>query len=114
MLFSGPSGNYFFFADHTFNRFASSEKIKNCENLKKSGYACEKFQQVIQNDLNGSFHCKYTIDGEGEMIGHGQSSNLRSIACCFPNLLQYHGAASRLRRSIGFLYHRKFIMSGYK
>lgn len=55
--------------------------------MKKSGHICEKFWQVVQDDLNGSFHCKYTIDEEGEMIGHGKSHPLRRAACFYSNLL---------------------------
>ena len=81
------SGKLKTFSDHIINRFTSSEEIKKCENLKKSGHICEKFWQVVQDDLNGSFHCKYTIDEEGEMIGHGKSHPLRRAACFYSNLL---------------------------
>lgn len=86
----------------------------NCEILKKGGFACEEFWQVVQEDLNGSFHCKYTIDEEGEMIGHGQLLSLRSIACYYSNLSQNHGAASKSRRLIRLLHHQRLIMAGSK
>lgn len=81
------SGNLNLRADHIINRFASSEEVKNCEKLKKSGYVCEKFWQVVQDDLNGSFHCKYIIDEESEMVGHGKSQHLCMAACLYSNLL---------------------------
>ena len=68
------------------NRFTSSQEVKNCEDLKITEHTCEKFWKVVQDDLNGSFHCEYTVDDEGELIGHGRSLSLRSIACCYSNV----------------------------